>query len=273
MIKFRYWFLATLSAMSIHVFAFGMYTLKHPHQLQLVPPVDEAGIEIDISMLDATTMEKQQATAAAEPLTNIEEESAITDVQEPNMDPVAVEQKITRTEAVKPLQQTEIKKAVNTAPPADKLEPKPNTSEILAATADPAQKNTANSEKELEKTQIAEQGEAAESSSMSSQADTALQQAAQQTYFNLLARTLAEKKRYPGISRRRGEQGVVQLFFVITRDGKVRESRIDASSGYQRLDQAVMEMLEKAQPLPAFPAEMSQQKLEVKVPIAFELSS
>jgi len=39
------------------------------------------------------------------------------------------------------------------------------------------------------------------------------------------------------------------------------------------LDQAVMEMLEKAQPLPAFPEEMSQQKLEVKVPIAFELSS
>ncbi|HCD04677.1 MAG TPA: energy transducer TonB, partial [Methylophaga sp.] len=67
--------------------------------------------------------------------------------------------------------------------------------------------------------------------------------------------------------------GVVQLFFVVNRDGKIKASRIDASSGYQRLDQAVVEMLEKAQPLPAFPAEMSQQQLEVKVPIAFELSS
>jgi len=273
MIKFRYWLLAILSAMSIHVFAFGMYTLKHQTQLQPVDPVDDAGIEIDISMLDATTMEKQQATAASEPLTNIEEKSAITKVQERNNTPVQVEEKPSKTEAVKPLQQTDIKKAVNSAPHSDKVEPKPDTSEMLAATSAPAEKPTANSEKQLEKTQIAEQGESAESSSISSQTVSALQQAAQQIYFNLLARTLAEQKRYPSISRRRGEQGVVQLFFVVSRDGKISNSEIVASSGYQRLDKAVMEMLEKAQPLPAFPDEMSQQQLQVKVPIAFELSS
>lgn len=273
MIKFRYWVLAILSAISIHVFAFGMYTLKHQPRLQPVAPIKEAGIEIDISMLDATTMEKQQATATSEPLSNIEEESAITEVQERNDTPVQVEEKISKTEAVKPLQQTEIKKAVNSAPLSDNAEPEPDSSEVLAATSAPAEKPTANSEKQLEKTQIAEQGESAESSSISSQTVSALQQAAQQTYFNLLARTLAEQKRYPSISRRRGEQGVVQLFFVVNRDGKIKASRIDASSGYQRLDQAVVEMLEKAQPLPAFPAEMSQQQLEVKVPIAFELSS
>jgi protein TonB len=273
MIKFRYWFLAILSAMSIHVFAFGVYTIKYPHQLQTVPPMDEAGIEIDISMLDATTLEKQQATAVAEKKTAIEDESTISQVQEPDIAPETMEHKTKRTEVIKPLQQTEIKKSVNTAPPEDKLELKHNTSEILAATSDPAHINTANSEKQLEKTQIADQGEAAESSSISSQADAALQQAAQQTYFNLLARTLAEQKRYPGISRRRGEQGIVQLFFIVTRNGHIRESRIEASSGYHRLDQAVLEMLEKAQPLPAFPDAMSQQQLEVKVPIAFELSS
>ena len=273
MIKFRYWVLAILSAISIHVFAFGMYTLKHQPRLQLVAPIKEAGIEIDISMLDATTMEKQQATATSEPLTNIEEESAITEVQERNDTPVQVEENISKTEVVKPLQQTEIKKAVNSAPLSDNAEPESDSSEVLAATSAPAEKPTANSEKQLEKTQIAEQGESAESSSISSQTVSALQQAAQQTYFNLLARTLAEQKRYPSISRRRGEQGVVQLFFVVNRDGKIKASRIDASSGYQRLDQAVVEMLEKAQPLPAFPAEMSQQQLEVKVPIAFELSS
>ncbi|HAD30211.1 MAG TPA: hypothetical protein DCE77_01420 [Methylophaga sp.] len=273
MIKFRYWFLAILSAMSIHVFAFGIYTIKYPHQLQPVAPVDEVGIEIDISMLEPTTMEKQQATAVAEKKTDIREESAISQVQEPDTASVSMEHKTSRTEVVKPLQQTEIKKAVNSAPPEDKLELKQNTSEILAATSEPAQINTANSEKQLEKTQIADLGESAESSSISSQADSALQQAAQQTYFNLLARTLAEQKRYPGISRRRGEQGVVQLFFIVTRNGHISESRIEASSGYQRLDRAVLEMLEKAQPLPAFPDEMSQQQLEVKVPIAFELSS
>lgn len=273
MIKFRYWLLAILSAMSIHVFAFGMYTLKHPHSLQLAPPVNEAGIEIDISMLDATTMEKQQAAAASEPMTDIEEQTAVTEVQQPHIEPVPLEQKRPKTETIKPLQQTDIKKAVNTAQPADQLELNPRTSEKLAATAELAEQAATDSKKQLEKTQIAEQGETAESSSVSSQAAAALQQAAQQTYFNLLARTLAETKRYPSISRRRGEQGVVQLFFIILRDGNISESRIDASSGYERLDQAVMEMLDNAQPLPAFPEEMSQQQLEVKVPIAFELSS
>lgn len=273
MIKFRYWLLAILSAMSIHVFAFGMYTIKHPHSQKPFAPVIEAGITIDISMLDATTIEKQQAAAASEPMTNIDEQTTIMEVQERKNDPVQTQQKPTKTEAIKPLQQTIIKKAVNTVPAADKLEPTLQTSENLAVTAQPAEHTAANSEKQLEKTQIADQGEATESSSISSQAASALQQAAQQTYFSLLARTLAEKKRYPGISRRRGEQGIVQLFFIVTRDGKIRESRIDSSSGFQRLDQAVMEMLEKAQPLPAFPAEMSQQQLEVKVPIAFELSS
>jgi len=273
MIKFRYWLLAIFSAMSIHVFAFGMYTIKHPDLLKPVPPVIEAGITIDISMLDATTMEKQQAAAAAGPMTNIEEQTTITEVQERSNELVPIEQKPAKTEAIKPLQQTEIKKAVNTAPLAERHEPNLTASENLAATAEPADHEAANSEKQLEKTQIAEQGKAAESSSISSHATSALQQAAQQTYFSLLARTLAEKKQYPGISRRRGEQGVVQLFFIVTRDGHIRESRIVSSSGFQRLDQAVMEMLKKAQPLPAFPDEMSQQQLEVRVPIAFELSS
>jgi protein TonB len=273
MIKFRYWLLAILSAMSIHLFAFGMYTIKHPHSLKPVSPVIEAGITIDISMLDATTMEKQQAAAASAPMIVVAEQTAITEVQERNNDPLPMEQNAAKTESIKPLQQTDIKKAVNTAPVADKLDPNPKNSENLAATAEPAEYAVTNSEKQLENTQIAEQGEAAESSSISSQAASAMQQAAQQIYFSLLARTLAEKKRYPGISRRRGEQGVVQLFFIVTRDGKIRESRIDASSGFQHLDQAVMEMLENAQPLPAFPEDMSQQQLEVKVPIAFELSS
>lgn len=273
MIKFRYWFLAILSAMSIHVFAFGMYTLKHPHQLKPVPAVDEAGIEIDISMLDATTLEKQQASSAAEPLAKMDDESTVTAVRHPNNDPIDVDSTTTPSEMVTPLQQTEIKKAVHNAPDFDALEPETSSSEDLAATAEPAAKDATNAVTQLENTQIAEQGEATENASSSSQAAAALQQTAQQNYFNLLARTLAEKKRYPGISRRRGEQGTVQLFFIITREGKISESRIEISSGYQRLDQAVMEMLENAQPLPAFPEEMSQQKLEVKVPIAFELSS
>lgn len=271
MIKIRYWILAIFSAMSIHVFAFGMYTIKYPETFQPVPPLQEAGIEIDISMLEATTIEKQQATAAAQPMTDNAEETAAAVAQKPHIDPEPSPAK--RTESKKPLQQTEIKKAVNTAPLTRQPDSIIDSSEMLAATTEPAQENTTATQNQLENTQIADQGSAAESSPVSSQVNTSMQQAAQQTYFNLLARTLAEKKRYPGISRRRGEQGVVQLFFIVIRDGQIREARIENSSGYPRLDEAVLEMLNQAQPLPPFPDDMSQKQLEVKVPVAFELNS
>ncbi|KKL75511.1 hypothetical protein LCGC14_2054150, partial [marine sediment metagenome] len=99
------------------------------------------------------------------------------------------------------------------------------------------------------------------------------QLAAQQTYFSQLAAILAQHKRYPRASRRRGEEGIVKLFFIVDRDGEVLNYRISESSGSKRLDEAVIKMLNKASPLPAFPADMTQQQLEVNVPIAFRLNA
>lgn len=48
---------------------------------------------------------------------------------------------------------------------------------------------------------------------------------------------------YPSASRRLGEKGVVILNFLIDAEGKVIESRIDASSGVERLDEAARKAL------------------------------
>jgi protein TonB len=48
---------------------------------------------------------------------------------------------------------------------------------------------------------------------------------------------------YPAASRRLGESGVVVLNFLIDSEGKVVESRIDASSGVERLDEAARRAL------------------------------
>ncbi len=97
--------------------------------------------------------------------------------------------------------------------------------------------------------------------------------AAQKSYYSELAATLAKHKRYPMASRRRGEEGIVKLFFVVDRDGNVLDFRITQSSGSKRLDEAVISMLKKAQPLPSFPDDMLQSQLEVNVPIAFQLNT
>ena len=52
-----------------------------------------------------------------------------------------------------------------------------------------------------------------------------------------------EPPSYPSASRRLNETGVVQLNFLIDAEGRVVESRVDASSGVERLDEAARKAL------------------------------
>ncbi len=71
--------------------------------------------------------------------------------------------------------------------------------------------------------------------------------------------------------RTHGEEGVVLLSFSVDRTGHVLEHRVARSSGYPALDDEVMSMIERAQPLPPFPATMTEDKLDLTVPIRFSL--
>jgi len=86
-----------------------------------------------------------------------------------------------------------------------------------------------------------------------------------------LVRHLQQYKRYPGDAQSRGEEGVVQLSFTVDRTGHVLSREIARSSGHRELDNEVMSMIERAQPLPPFPASMPQAKLDLTVPIRFSL--
>jgi protein TonB len=86
-----------------------------------------------------------------------------------------------------------------------------------------------------------------------------------------LVRHLQHYKRYPGDAQSRGEEGVVQLSFTVDRSGHVLARQIAHSSGYRELDNEVMSMIERAQPLPPFPSTMPQTTLDLTVPIRFSL--
>jgi protein TonB len=84
-------------------------------------------------------------------------------------------------------------------------------------------------------------------------------------------RQIQRTKRYPPEAQARGEQGVVLLSFSLDRNGRVLAHRIAESSGHADLDNEVMAMIERAQPLPAFPPSMTQTKLDLTIPIRFSL--
>ena len=86
-----------------------------------------------------------------------------------------------------------------------------------------------------------------------------------------LVRHLQQYKRYPGGAQSRGEDGVVLLSFTVDRTGHVLNREIVRSSGHRELDDEVMSMIQRAQPLPRFPASMTQAKLDLTVPIRFSL--
>jgi periplasmic protein TonB len=90
-------------------------------------------------------------------------------------------------------------------------------------------------------------------------------------YASILQAWLEDHKEYPRRARSRRQEGVVMLYFVMDRSGHVLEYRIDRSSGYDLLDREVEQMIQRAQPLPPLPDEMTQARLELVVPVQFQL--
>jgi protein TonB len=90
------------------------------------------------------------------------------------------------------------------------------------------------------------------------------------SYLQALAGALERQKRYPDGARARRASGVAMLRFTVLRDGRVARWQIARGSGDAELDSAVEQMIQRAT-LPAFPAGMEGDMLEVTVPIRFQI--
>jgi len=91
------------------------------------------------------------------------------------------------------------------------------------------------------------------------------------SWQSLLLKHLQQFKSYPSGARARDEQGVTLLAFTIDRAGHVLARHIVTSSGHADLDAEVLALVERAQPMPAFPASMTEAQLDLTVPIRFSL--
>ena len=63
----------------------------------------------------------------------------------------------------------------------------------------------------------------------------------------VISASSCEKPDYPSASRRLEEEGTVTLKFLVGLDGKVKESAVEKSSGFKRLDEAARQGLSKCQ--------------------------
>lgn len=91
------------------------------------------------------------------------------------------------------------------------------------------------------------------------------------SFEQILLAHLEQHRRYPARARKRHQEGTATLRFVMDREGHVLSFRLERSSGYDLLDDEVLEMIRRAEPLPAIPAELGRDRLELVVPVRFVL--
>jgi periplasmic protein TonB len=91
------------------------------------------------------------------------------------------------------------------------------------------------------------------------------------TWKTQIVALLERNKRYPPAAQSRREQGVAQVSFSLDRQGRVVESRLVRSSGAAALDEEALALLHRAQPFPKPPAELTGSRVNLSVPIRFNL--
>ena len=90
-------------------------------------------------------------------------------------------------------------------------------------------------------------------------------------YAAQLQAWLERHKEYPRRARQRRQEGVALLYFAIDRSGRVLRAQLQQTTGHNLLDREVLAMVQRAQPLPPMPDSMTQQQLELIIPVEFFL--
>lgn len=90
-------------------------------------------------------------------------------------------------------------------------------------------------------------------------------------YLQNVYQRIQRAKRYPRFARDRGMEGRTHLEFVLSRDGKLLESRVVNSSGHSLLDQEALLTLRRAAPFPKLPDTMRAANVVMNVVITFML--
>ncbi|MNV83972.1 Gram-negative bacterial tonB protein [compost metagenome] len=94
---------------------------------------------------------------------------------------------------------------------------------------------------------------------------------AEATWEGRLLGHLQKHRRYPRQAERLRQQGVVYVRFTVARDGAISGVRLGRSSGFQLLDQETLDTVQRASPVPAPPAEVAGDPVDVMVPVSFFL--
>lgn len=91
---------------------------------------------------------------------------------------------------------------------------------------------------------------------------------AEQRWLGQLAAHLERRKRYPHAAQSRRLEGVVRVRFLVLSDGSVTATELVEPSGVSELDEEVLNLLQRASPVPKPPADVNPL---ITVPVNFSI--
>jgi protein TonB len=95
--------------------------------------------------------------------------------------------------------------------------------------------------------------------------------ASQADWHGILRAQLLRNKRYPSAAASNHETGSVVVSFTLDRSGRLLSRHIVRGSGHASLDEEALATIERSQPLPSPPADISPASLKITVPLNFTL--
>lgn len=231
------WTISSSAMMALHAGVLAVSVLWHPSFDQAAPP---AAMMIELAPVAAPAAPPSEMAPGVEQQAARPEERKI---EEPKPEPVVKKAEVALP---KPKPKPQVKPPVE-APPAEKVIEQ--TTAPVASEAPAAPRNTA----------------------PAPGLPSPVPSNVVPTWQGVLRAHLERYKRYPAAAQARRQEGVSTVRFVMDRQGAVLSARLERGSGYSRLDDESLEMLNRAQPLPLPPPEIAGDKIELVVPVQFFL--
>ena len=91
-----------------------------------------------------------------------------------------------------------------------------------------------------------------------------------QSYYGVVRSMLDSNKKYPLLSLQRRQEGTPIVEFTILQSGDVVDLKI-TSSGFRLLDREAQKIVLKSAPFPPIPQSLGKDKIDLRVPINFNL--
>lgn len=269
-----HWIWGLTVALLLHAALLGYLPGKEPSGAQWAADEGEQGIEIGLGQMGAY-QDRVETTVAApvapEPIAPQPIAPQPVQAKTEVAPPVATVTEIAPEAVVVPVESTvpaAVEETVEERKPEPKQEPIPDP--VLAPQ---------NELPPLKEEKATDADTEAETSNKAMRQSTGTQQQQRsggkkgnaRSYYAELMAWLNRHKDYPAKLKKQKQQGVVVLAFAINKRGEVTRADIKKSSGFALLDQAALNMLAQANPLPPIPDAMNRERLLLTIPVEYSL--